>query len=237
MEFVYHFDKGGSTFSYYTVPGETLDEKTKEILDSGRANRFLLPLTVKKLGGGWTCTYDVAGMVNMMAWRSEVSPERQKSIDSEIAYIIESLKQLGIPREEILMEQENMYVKPETKEIRLMCFPIKGGEKHESGNLPLIPPEPGDSLSEEFLLVEEKMKEKKQHNPFRKKEKSGSEKTDPVSDIHPWMWEKNENDENHVWQENQDAAGTEGEDETVLLRDDGDSETVLLRTEKSRMPV
>lgn len=218
MKFEYDFTGRHSLFSYYFNQEECLDENAWEIIESGSANRNLLPMSVQKEREGYICTYDISGTINMMAWQDGLMQEEQEILEEKIKKAIEDLVKKGIPQKEILKEKQYMYVEIATGEIKLVCIPAKQEEKSDSsvpleaGGLPLIPPDPKGNLSDEM---------------FEKEPDDSSQQLwrDMVLETEDKRWEQEESVEisEELMPEEDDDS------QTVLLRDDGDNETVLLK--------
>ena len=180
MNFEYDFKDGHTRFSYRSQPGEVLDEKTWSILTQGTANQFLLPANANQDGDGFIFTYDIAGTMNMMAWMSEASQEKQNEIQQKVNYVLNFFEELGVPRQEIVSEMQNIYVDTRTEEVKVVCIPLRSesggfgggadgfgygqngqnaGYEEEGG--PLVPPAPGGGFVDMDGDVEEKKPKKK----------------------------------------------------------------------------
>lgn len=180
MNFEYDFKDGHTRFTYRSQPGEVLDEKTWNILTQGTANQFLLPANANQDGDGFVFTYDIAGTMNMMAWMSEAPQEKQIEIQQKVNYVLNFFEELGIPKQEIVSEMQNIYVDTRTEEVKVVCIPLRSesngfgrgadgfgreqtgqnaGYEEEGG--PLVPPTPGGGFVDMDGDVEEKKPKKK----------------------------------------------------------------------------
>lgn len=200
MKFEYDFTGRHSLFSYYFNQEECLDENAWEIIESGSANRNLLPMSVQKEREGYICTYDISGTINMMAWQDGLMQEEQEILEKKIKIAIEDLVKKGIPQKEILKEKQYMYVEIATGEIKLVCIPVKQEEKSDSsvpleaGGLPLIPPEPKGNLSDEIL--EKEPDGSNQHSwrdmVLETEDKLWEQGGKPENSVEENLWEKEE---------------------------------------------
>ena len=179
MNFEYDFKDGHTRFSYRSKPGEVLDEKTWSILTQGTANQFLLPANANQDGNGFIFTYDIAGTMNMMAWMSEAPQEKQIEIQQKVNYVLNFFEELGVPKQEIVSEMQNIYVDTRTEEVKVVCIPLRSesggfgggadGFSHEQTGQtanydeggPLVPPTPGGGFVDMDGDVEEKKPKKK----------------------------------------------------------------------------
>ena len=180
MNFEYDFKDGHTRFIYRSQPGEVLDEKTWNILTQGTANQFLLPANANQDGDGFVFTYDIAGTMNMMAWMSEAPQEKQIEIQQKVNYVLNFFEKLGVPKQEIVSEMQNIYVDTRTEEVKVVCIPLRSesngfgrgadgfgreqtgqnaGYEEEGG--PLVPPAPGGGFVDMDGDVEEKKPKKK----------------------------------------------------------------------------
>lgn len=165
MEFIYDFADGHTAFSYVSKKNEILDTEVWDVISSGAVSKYLLPVFMKKENDGYTFVYDIAGMINMMAWTDGQTKDEQMETDRKIEAAVKEVRRKGIPQEEILTEKQYIYVVVSTGEIKLICIPVKAdtekafhtnagksfGKASESP-LPLIPPEPmGDMPGELFI--------------------------------------------------------------------------------------
>lgn len=157
---MYDFKDGHTRFSYRSKPGEVLDEKTWSILTQGTANQFLLPANANQDGNGFIFTYDIAGTMNIMAWMSEAPQEKQIEIQQKVNYVLTFFEELGVPKQEIVSEMQNIYVDTRTEEVKVVCIPLRSesggfgggadGFSHEQTGQtanydeggPLVPPTP-----------------------------------------------------------------------------------------------
>lgn len=165
MEFIYDFTDGHTVFSYVSKENEALDTESWTVISSGAARKNLLPVFMKKENDGYRFTYDIAGMVNMMAWRDGQTVNEQMETDRKIEAAVQEVLRKGIPRGEILTEKQYIYVEVSTGEIKLICIPVREeqGDDFSAGTgkapgrtsaapLPLIPPEPrGDMPGDIFI--------------------------------------------------------------------------------------
>ena len=179
MNFEYDFKDGHTRFSYRSKPGEVLDEKTWSILTQGTANQFLLPANANQDGNGFIFTYDIAGTMNIMAWMSEAPQEKQIEIQQKVNYVLTFFEELGVPKQEIVSEMQNIYVDTRTEEVKVVCIPLRSesggfgggadGFSHEQTGQtanydeggPLVPPTPGGGFVDMDGDVEEKKPKKK----------------------------------------------------------------------------
>ena len=165
MEFIYDFTDGHTVFSYVSKENEALNTESWTVISSGAARKNLLPVFMKKENDGYRFTYDIAGMVNMMAWRDGQTVNEQMETDRKIEAAVQEVLRKGIPRGEILTEKQYIYVEVSTGEIKLICIPVREeqGDDFSAGTgkapgrtsaapLPLIPPEPrGDMPGDIFI--------------------------------------------------------------------------------------
>ena len=165
MEFIYDFTDGHTVFSYVSKENEALDTESWTVISSGAARKNLLSVFMKKENDGYRFTYDIAGMVNMMAWRDGQTVNEQMETDRKIEAAVQEVLRKGIPRGEILTEKQYIYVEVSTGEIKLICIPVREeqGDDFSAGTgkapgrtsaapLPLIPPEPrGDMPGDIFI--------------------------------------------------------------------------------------
>ena len=165
MEFIYDFTDGHTVFSYVSKENEALNTESWTVISSGAARKNLLPVFMKKENDGYRFTYDIAGMVNMMAWRDGQTVNEQTETDRKIEAAVQEVLRKGIPRGEILTEKQYIYVEVSTGEIKLICIPVREeqGDDFSAGTgkapgrtsaapLPLIPPEPrGDMPGDIFI--------------------------------------------------------------------------------------
>ena len=61
----------------------------------------------------------------MMAWQEMGIPEEKEAMIQKIQRAVTELKQWYIPREELVLEQQYLYVDDMTGEVRLLCIPLK----------------------------------------------------------------------------------------------------------------
>lgn len=165
MEFIYDFTDGHTVFSYVSKENEALNTESWTVISSGAARKNLLPVFMKKENDGYRFIYDIAGMVNMMAWRDGQTVNEQMETDRKIEAAVQEVLRKGIPRGEILTEKQYIYVEVSTGEIKLICIPVREeqGDDFSAGTgkapgrtsaapLPLIPPEPrGDMPGDIFI--------------------------------------------------------------------------------------
>ena len=163
MEFIYDFTDGHTVFSYVSKENEALDTESWTVISSGAVSRNLLPVFMRKENDGYSFTYDIAGMINMMAWKDGQTVNEQMETDRRIEAAVNEVIRRGIPQGEILTEKQ--YVEISTGEIKLICIPVRAdmGEafrtetgkncgKASAAPLPLIPPEPrGDMPGDIFI--------------------------------------------------------------------------------------
>lgn len=165
MEFIYDFADGHTVFSYVSKKNETLDTEAWTVISSGAVSRNLLPVFMRKEDDGYSFTYDIAGMINMMAWKDGQTVNEQMETDRRIEAAVNEVIRRGIPQGEILTEKQYIYVEISTGEIKLICIPVradmgedfrtetgKSSGKASAAPLPLIPPEPrGDMPGDIFI--------------------------------------------------------------------------------------
>ena len=165
MEFIYDFTDGHTVFSYVSKENEALDTESWTVISSGAVSRNLLPVFMRKENDGYSFTYDIAGMINMMAWKDGQTVNEQMETDRKIEAAVQEVLRKGIPRGEILTEKQYIYVEVSTGEIKLICIPVREeqGDDFSAGTgkapgrtsaapLPLIPPEPrGDMPGDIFI--------------------------------------------------------------------------------------
>ena len=125
MEFIYDFTDGHTVFSYVSKENEALNTESWTVISSGAARKNLLPVFMKKENDGYRFTYDIAGMVNMMAWRDGQTVNEQMETDRKIEAAVQEVLRKGIPRGEILTEKQYIYVEVSTGEIKLICIPVR----------------------------------------------------------------------------------------------------------------
>ena len=165
MEFIYDFTDGHTVFSYVSKENEALDTESWTVISSRAVSRNLLPVFMRKENDGYSFTYDIAGMINMMAWKDGQTVNEQMETDRKIEAAVQEVLRKGIPRGEILTEKQYIYVEVSTGEIKLICIPVREeqGDDFSAGTgkapgrtsaapLPLIPPEPrGDMPGDIFI--------------------------------------------------------------------------------------
>ena len=150
-----------------------------EHFDTGTANQFLLPANANQDGNGFIFTYDIAGTMNIMAWMSEAPQEKQIEIQQKVNYVLTFFEELGVPKQEIVSEMQNIYVDTRTEEVKVVCIPLRSesggfgggadGFSHEQTGQtanydeggPLVPPTPGGGFVDMDGDVEEKKPKKK----------------------------------------------------------------------------
>ena len=65
-------------------------------------------------------TYDIAGTMNIMAWMSEAPQEKQIEIQQKVNYVLTFFEELGVPKQEIVSEMQNIYVDTRTEEVKVV---------------------------------------------------------------------------------------------------------------------
>lgn len=195
MEFIYDFTDGHTVFSYVSKENEALDTESWTVISSGAVSRNLLPVFMRKENDGYSFTYDIAGMINMMAWKDGQTVNEQMETDRRIEAAVNEVIRRGIPQGEILTEKQYIYVEISTGEIKLICIPVRAdmGEafrtetrkncgKASAAPLPLIPPEPrGDMPGDIFI---EKPVERKSRW-WRRKSSEGKKKREQENILIP----------------------------------------------------
>ena len=195
MEFIYDFTDGHTVFSYVSKENEALDTESWTVISSGAVSRNLLPVFMRKENDGYSFTYDIAGMINMMAWKDGQTVNEQMKTDRRIEAAVNEVIRRGIPQGEILTEKQYIYVEISTGEIKLICIPVRAdmGEafrtetgkncgKASAAPLPLIPPEPrGDMPGDIFI---EKPVERKSRW-WRRKSSEGKKKREQENILIP----------------------------------------------------
>ena len=214
MEFIYDFTDGHTVFSYVSKENEALNTESWTVISSGAARKNLLPVFMKKENDGYRFTYDIAGMVNMMAWRDGQTVNEQMETDRKIEAAVQEVLRKGIPRGEILTEKQYIYVEVSTGEIKLICIPVREeqGDDFSAGTgkapgrtsaapLPLIPPEPrGDMPGDIFI---EKPAERKSRW-WRRKSSEGKKKREQENILIPPVPEEPVYDRREVDQDSTD---------------------------------
>lgn len=125
MEFRYDFSDGRSDMIYDSVEGESLDVLTVRMIREADGPSCLLKMEVEEREWGYSFRYDISGVTNMMAWQEMVIPEEKEAMIQKIQRAVTELKQWYIPREELVLEQQYLYVDDMTGEVRLLCIPLK----------------------------------------------------------------------------------------------------------------
>lgn len=125
MEFRYDFSDGRSDMIYDSLEGESLDVLTVRMLREADGPSCLLKMQVEEREWGYSFRYDISGVTNMMAWQEMVIPEEKEAMIQKIQRAVTELKQWYIPREELVLEQQYLYVDDMTGEVRLLCIPLK----------------------------------------------------------------------------------------------------------------
>lgn len=125
MEFRYDFSDGRSDMIYDSVEGESLDVLTVRMIREADGPSCLLKMEVEEREWGYSFRYDISGVTNMMAWQEMVVPEEKEAMIPKIQRAVTELKQWYIPREELVLEQQYLYVDDMTGEVRLLCIPLK----------------------------------------------------------------------------------------------------------------
>ena len=125
MEFRYDFSDGRSDMIYDSVEGESLDVLTVRMIRETDGPSCLLKMEVEEREWGYSFRYDISGVTNMMAWQEMVVPEEKEAMIQKIQRAVTELKQWYIPREELVLEQQYLYVDDMTGEVRLLCIPLK----------------------------------------------------------------------------------------------------------------
>ena len=109
MEFIYDFTDGHTVFSYVSKENEALDTESWTVISSGAVSRNLLPVFMRKENDGYSFTYDIAGMINMMAWKDGQTVNEQMKTDRRIEAAVNEVIRRGIPQGEILTEKQYIY--------------------------------------------------------------------------------------------------------------------------------
>ena len=98
MEFIYDFADGHTAFSYVSKKNEILDTEVWNVISSGAVSKYLLPVFMKKENDGYTFVYDIAGMINMMAWTDGQTKDEQMETDRKIEAAVKEVRRKGIHR-------------------------------------------------------------------------------------------------------------------------------------------
>ena len=98
MEFIYDFTDGHTVFSYVSKENEALDTESWTVISSGAVSRNLLPVFMRKENDGYSFTYDIAGMINMMAWKDGQTVNEQMKTDRRIEAAVNEVIRRGIPQ-------------------------------------------------------------------------------------------------------------------------------------------
>lgn len=255
MEFRYDFSDGRSDMIYDSVEGESLDVLTVRMIQEADGPSCLLKMEAEEREWGYSFRYDISGVTNMMAWQEMVVPEEKEAMIKKIQRAVTELKQWYIPREELVLEQQYLYVDDMTGEVRLLCIPLKresssvqmpsAGLQSEIPpvtTIPPIPPQqevpPVESLPpipptpDDFDLFGEIEETGKKRKGFweRKREKKAARKEEKPENITQPVQET-------IFPFPQYTSPVspyvpeEQEERTMLLNQGGDEGTVLLNTQ------
>lgn len=154
MDFKYDFSNGNSNILYYSDQGQILDEATWYTILQNRNIPFLLPVEMKETGIGYCFSYDLSGVTNMIAWKSEAVPEEARWMDRQLNEALVELRRYQIPETELVLTEKYLYVDDRTGNVRFLCIPLKNQEAaptkerpRETEKLqPMIPPVPQDDV-------------------------------------------------------------------------------------------
>lgn len=131
MDFRYDFSNGRADMIYDSTEGESLDLLTWNMMKNLPESFCLLKTKMEKKDYGYSFRYDISGAINMMAWMEMADSMEKEAMLRRIRYAVDELKQWYIPKEELILEQQYLYVDDRTGEVLFICIPLKKEEVKE----------------------------------------------------------------------------------------------------------
>lgn len=125
MKFSYDFSNGNSRMFYYAEEEEMLDTTVWNMIQYHPEIPYLVDMSVEKTGEGLCLSYEISDVTNMLAWADSASFREKQEMEKRKEEALRELERFMIPREELLMTEQYLYVDDKTGDIRFMCVPLK----------------------------------------------------------------------------------------------------------------